>query len=213
MELLTQGAEARLYASTMFGRPCIIKQRFEKTYRHPDIDKKLRRSRTAKEAKTICRAAQRGLPVPALYFVDTKACAITMERIEGPTAKELLLALEADVVRAAEADALAQRIGAAVAAFHNAGIIHGDLTTSNVLVADAARGVVLIDFGLTQTSVAAEDRAVDLYGLERAIDATHAGAARLFALLLDAYCAHAHDAAFTRKRLQVVRARGRKKSV
>ena len=46
---------------------------------------------------------------------------------------------------------------------------------------------MLIDFGLASQSVSDEDRAVDLYVLERAFGSTHPRAEHLFAELLDAY--------------------------
>lgn len=70
-------------------------------------------------------------------------------------------------------DELAVRIGQAIAKLHKASIIHGDLTTSNFMVRDHNLSVVVIDFGLSYNSTLAEDRAVDLYVLERAFLSTH----------------------------------------
>lgn len=46
---------------------------------------------------------------------------------------------------------------------------------------------VLIDFGLAYTSTLVEDKAVDLYVLERAFSSTHPDAEPLFASVLAAY--------------------------
>ena len=60
------------------------------------------------------------------------------------------------------------QVGKAVAKMHDGGLIHGDLTTSNILVRDDdERTVVIIDFGLASNSIIAEDKGVDLYVLER----------------------------------------------
>ena len=71
--------------------------------------------------------------------------------------------------------------------------MHGDLTTSNA-VCRAADDVVLIDFGLAGASAQVEDRAVDLYVLERALASTHRDADGLVAAVLAAYAAAARNA-------------------
>lgn len=53
----------------------------------------------------------------------------------------------------------------------NSGVIHGDLTTSNMIYKDDQ--IYLIDFGLSYVKTSIEDRAVDLYVLERAFISTH----------------------------------------
>ena len=45
LELLKQGAEAKVYVSSFYGRPCIVKERFVKTYRVSELDKKLTQRR------------------------------------------------------------------------------------------------------------------------------------------------------------------------
>lgn len=63
-------------------------------------------------------------------------------------------------------------MGRVVNSVHEAGIIHGDLTTSNMIMTQE-KEVVLLDFGLSYFKDSAEDRAVDLYVLERAFKSTH----------------------------------------
>ncbi|RAH66854.1 serine/threonine protein kinase BUD32, partial [Aspergillus aculeatinus CBS 121060] len=124
---------------------------------------------------------------------------------------------------------LLRRIGAAVGRLHAAGVIHGDLTTSNLILRPASSKkegegegegevdlegeVVLIDFGLASQSVQDEDRAVDLYVLERAFGSTHPRTEAFFAEVLDGYRASYRGAASVLKRLEEVRLRGRKKSM
>jgi TP53 regulating kinase-like protein len=55
--------------------------------------------------------------------------------------------------------------------FVTEGVIHGDLTTSNMIYKDGQ--IYLIDFGLSYVKNSIEDRAVDLYVLERAFISTH----------------------------------------
>ncbi|PYI22807.1 hypothetical protein BO99DRAFT_377030 [Aspergillus violaceofuscus CBS 115571] len=126
---------------------------------------------------------------------------------------------------------LLRRIGAAVGRLHAAGVIHGDLTTSNLILrpkkesgqgdgegegageVDLEGEVVLIDFGLASQSVQDEDRAVDLYVLERAFGSTHPRTEAFFAEVLEGYRASYRGAASVLKRLEEVRLRGRKKSM
>lgn len=96
-------------------------------------------------------------------------------------------------------------MGRLVKDVHEAGIIHGDLTTSNMIV-NLDGHIVLIDFGLSYFKDSAEDRAVDLYVLERAFKSTHPAFEHLFNRLIMVY---GNEAAL--KKLEVVRQRGRKK--
>ena len=67
-------------------------------------------------------------------------------------------------------------IASTLATLHDGGLVHGDLTTSNMLLRqneDGKRDLVLIDFGLSFNSTLAEDKAVDLYVLERALLSLH----------------------------------------
>ncbi|NJL43970.1 MAG: Kae1-associated serine/threonine protein kinase [Nitrosarchaeum sp.] len=66
---------------------------------------------------------------------------------------------------------LAKHIGRLVAALHDQSIIHGDLTTSNMILSDGA--VHLIDFGLSFFSHRIEDKAVDIHLLRQALESKH----------------------------------------
>ncbi|KAK4169187.1 hypothetical protein QBC43DRAFT_308889 [Cladorrhinum sp. PSN259] len=142
---------------------------------------------------------------------------------ERPEDDSLLLEKEEDETHIVD---LMRRIGAAVGGLHRTGVVHGDLTTSNMMLrpwsegkapegkAKAVEGdVVLIDFGLAMQSQSDEDRAVDLYVLERAFMSTHPRAERLFGEVLEAYRASFKKAAAVLVKLEDVRMRGRKKSM
>lgn len=80
--------------------------------------------------------------------------------------------------------------------------------------AHSLRGdIYLIDFGLTTASIQDEDKAVDLYVLERAFSATHPEAEPLFQAVLAAYGESYKGARGVLKRLEGVRLRGRKRSM
>ena len=63
MQLLKQGAEAKVYTCSFLGRPTIVKERFKKGYRHPALDRSLTAQRTKGEVRCMmrCRAHGEGL--------------------------------------------------------------------------------------------------------------------------------------------------------
>ena len=147
-----------------------------------------------------------GVATPTIYYVDAAKSLLVMEFIDGITVKHALRTDENLYLQ------IAPRIGQSMAALHNGNIIHGDLTTSNIML----RGVdlVMIDFGLATVSASLEDRAVDLYVLERAILSTHTTiGADFFARILDAYSALVSNPKGTLARLSEVQRRGRKRDM
>ncbi|RYP26063.1 hypothetical protein DL767_008166 [Monosporascus sp. MG133] len=132
-----------------------------------------------------------------------------------------------------------RRVGEAVGALHRVGVVHGDLTTSNMMLRPFGGGetaavnghrgaaadgddddarlldgeIVIIDFGLASQGSADEDRAVDLYVLERAFASTHPRAEGLFPVLLDGYRGSFKQAPVVLRKLEDVRMRGRKRSM
>jgi len=88
--LLSQGAEARVFSTTFLGKPCVVKQRFKKKYRHPVLDEKLTRSRLLAECRSLMKARILGVQAPTVLFVDKSSASIFMERIEGKSLKEVL---------------------------------------------------------------------------------------------------------------------------
>ena len=84
---------------------------------------------------------------------------------------------------------LAAKIGSTLAEMHTNDIIHGDLTTSNMLLKKPEKNLDLymIDFGLGYIQASAEDKGVDLYVLERALLSTHPNTEELFKVMLDNY--------------------------
>lgn len=199
--LISQGAEARVYEAQVFGTPAVAKERFAKQYRVPALDKRLRKDRTLTEVRCLAKCRQVGIPVPAVLMVDKYL--IYLERIDGMTAKKFV-----DEHRD-QAHVLAATMGQLIARLHDAGIAHGDLTTSNFM----CRGddLVIIDFGLGSLKPQAEDKAVDLYVLERAFVSTHLDSQYLLDIVLAEYRRHSTMAKAVLQRLDAVRARGRKR--
>jgi TP53 regulating kinase-like protein len=182
VELISQGAEARMYRIPNYavGESAIVKERFTKQYRHPILDKKLTKQRVIQEARCIVRARKVGVDTPFLYSIAIAQNSILMEEIQGRMVKEILYAFERERRQQNlpkstphnQGD-LMKRIGQSIAMLHLSDIIHGDLTTSNLMVRNGTSSVVVIDFGLSYISNDVEDKAVDLYVLERAFLSTH----------------------------------------
>ncbi|AEO62253.1 uncharacterized protein THITE_2106221 [Thermothielavioides terrestris NRRL 8126] len=247
--LITQGAEGRLYKTTHLlpDRPCALKYRPPKPYRHPILDARLTKARLSAEAKVLDRCRREGVPVPAVYAMDPAAGWMMMEWIEGIPVRAAInewLGARRPPEEGAEPSAeaaddgapladLMRRIGIAMGALHRTGVVHGDLTTSNMMLRPRGEGqavngcvgggddkakvlegeVVLIDFGLATQSMSDEDRAVDLYVLERAFASTHPRAERLFATVLESYKDTFKKAPSVLVKLEDVRMRGRKRSM
>ncbi|EOA21502.1 hypothetical protein CARUB_v10001896mg [Capsella rubella] len=182
--LIKQGAEARVFESTFAGRRSIVKERFSKKYRHPVLDAKLTLKRLNAEARCMTKARKLGVSTPVLYAVDTLLHSLTLEYIEGVSVKDIFLDFGANGIVEVRFDDVATQIGAAIAKLHDGGLVHGDLTTSNMLVRSGTNQLVLIDFGLSVTSTLPEDKAVDLYVLERALLSMHSSCGNVVRIII-----------------------------
>ncbi|KAE8152469.1 kinase-like domain-containing protein [Aspergillus avenaceus] len=244
--LLTQGAEAHLYKTSYLTptTPAALKIRPSKPYRHPILDKRLTRQRILQEARCLVKLVREGVSVPAVLALDYEGQSennnggawLLMEWIEGLVVRVVFERWEAFMKCSGELGGkelereekkvrgLMRGIGGVVGGLHRAGVIHGDLTTSNLMLRGLSSGegegspgmegdVVLIDFGLASQSISEEDRAVDLYVLERAFGSTHPRAEKFFEHVLEGYQGSYKGAHITLKRLQDVRMRGRKRSM
>lgn len=199
-----------MFAIRFANTDAVCKERFRKSYRHRTLDERLTKSRLAAEARTMIKARKSGVLTPNVLCVDVDEACVYMERVRGRTLKE---ALRDSTTREDAVRKIGFEIGVAVAALHDAGIIHGDLTTSNFIVRDGDNKVVMIDFGLSYPSTVAEDKGVDLYVLERAITAAHPSHAGLFDEILAVYKKHSRYWNPTLNKFAEVRARGRKRSM
>lgn len=200
MDKIAQGAEAIIYKDD----DTVLKHRFEKRYRHPEIDKKLRKSRTRREAKVISKLQELQIAAPSLIKMDDKEMKIVMEHIPGPKVRDVF---------EDNYEQLSKEIGNIIARMHNAGIIHHDLTTSNMILNQKNNKIYLIDFGLSFFSEKEEDKAVDLHLLKHALESRHYKVAtRAFEILLESYEASSAQSDIVLKRLEKVEARGRNKN-
>ena len=176
LTLIAKGAEADLWLDGDWnGVKVLVKKRGEKKYRHPKLDAEIRRSRTIREASVIHRAKEAGVPTPLIYQVDVDGAAIVME------VRDIVADLDEG-----ERVALFRSIGKSAGRLHGAGIIHGDLTTSNII--ESSGRVVFIDFGLAEVSTETEKRGVDLNLMYRMLTSTHfTHAQELFSAFREGY--------------------------
>ncbi len=196
------GAEARLNSATWLGRDVVFKQRVVKSYRHPVIDRALQTSRIKNEIRLMLEARAAGIAVPVIYSVDLAENRIVMEEIPGIRVKDALEDLPMD-----DARATCTKIGQVAAALHAHDIVHGDLTTSNML-RDGDR-IVLIDFSLGARSAELEDKGVDMHLLEEAFRSAHYRRSGLYQVVRDSYVEAYPDGAAVLAKVKEIERRGR----
>lgn len=164
MQIIQRGAEAILYLEERDGEKVLVKDRIPKGYRIPQLDGKMRTQRTRHEENLILKARRAGVNAPNV--IEAGESKIVMEWIQGSKIKDSLNLMEKP--RRMQIYGL---IGESIGKLHSAGIIHGDLTTSNMIFKDDR--LYIIDFGLGKISGKIEDQAVDLYLLYEALKSTH----------------------------------------
>jgi Kae1-associated kinase Bud32 len=154
MKEIARGAEAVIFED----KGKVIKQRFKKNYRIAELDSELRSQRTKREANLLRKI---NIPHPKLLDCDNNE-SITMEKVEGEKLRDIL----------DERPELTKRAGEITAMLHNQNIIHGDLTTSNIIL-DKKGELIFIDFGLSFHSEKVEDKAVDIHLFKQALNSKH----------------------------------------
>ena len=165
--LIKKGAEASLYLASWHGRKVIMKKRLPKKYRLSKLDEQIKTYRTIHEPQLIHEAKKAGVPSPTIFLVNVKDATIIMEFIEGRQVKQLL-----NEASKSERQILCLRIGELIGRLHRYGIIHGDLTTSNMILSSEGK-IFFVDFGLGEKSKELEARGVDLHLMKRALQSTH----------------------------------------
>jgi Kae1-associated kinase Bud32 len=198
-QIIAQGAEAILIKQ----KSNLIKNRIKKSYRLEIIDNKLRKSRTKHEAKLLEKSLKL-IPVPKITKPNKDKNKITMHFIKGKKLSDWLDRLK-------NKEKICSQIGKNIAALHNHNIIHGDLTTSNMIFQTKTNKVYFIDFGLGFVSSRIEDKTVDLHLLRQALEAKHfKNWQALFQAVLKAYKSY-KDSNKVLQHLKKVESRGRYK--
>jgi len=202
-KIIYQGAEAKICISKYMGFVVVKKRRLKKGYRIKQIDNKLISTRTKEEAKLMIQARAAGVSVPIIYDVDLQEGVITMEYLKGKRIKDILNSLDEN-----ERARICKKIGESIARFHNNDIIHGDITTSNMILLDDK--IHFFDFGLGEINSEVEAKGVDLHVLMEAIESTHSKYSNCFNYVLDGYKKELkQDANKVIKKIQEIVKRGR----
>jgi Kae1-associated kinase Bud32 len=201
--ILYQGAEAKIVLSNYFDKEVVEKRRIKKSYRIKNIDDRLISYRTKEEAKLMSDARLQGVSVPIIYDVDQERGIITMEYLKGKRIKDIL-----NNLTDAERKNICTKIGKSIAKLHNNDIIHGDITTSNMILLDDK--IHFFDFGLGEKNSETEAKGVDLHVLMEAIESTHSRYSSCFDYVLDGYKKELKDDAnLVIKKIQDIVKRGR----
>lgn len=190
--MIGKGAEAELRRDG----DRLVKERVVKGYRHPDLDRRLREERTEQEARLLERAKQAGVQTPDV--IDQDGTSLVMSFIDGDKLRDIF----------EDREDLWERIGSDIGRLHDRDIIHGDLTTSNIIVHDDEP--VFIDFGLGFFSQRTEDRATDLRLLYQVLEATHYTVTdAAFGAIVDGYQGQYSASEEVLDRLEDINERGR----
>lgn len=166
MQVIKRGAEAVMHEDKFDGQKVLVKDRITKNYRIQQIDERVRKERTKQEVKLLTEVRKLGVDTPKIFDVDYEANKIFMEFVEGQRVKEFLQSAGKK-----EMENVMREIGKSVGKMHAADIVHGDLTTSNIIF--NGKHPVFIDFGLGSFSKRLEDKAVDLSLFREALSSTH----------------------------------------
>jgi Kae1-associated kinase Bud32 len=184
---VSRGAEAKLHAVSWLGLEALRKDRDSKSYRPKALDERLRRERTRTEARLLRDARQLGVRTPAIYDIDVAQHRLILERLAGPTLKELLEAASGETAPLLPP---VRAFGVALGRLHAGGISHGDLTSSNVMFPEGPDGApALLDLSMGSRNAGVEERGIDLHLVEEDLKALHPQGERLFREFLEGYAA------------------------
>lgn len=197
IKLLRRGAESLIYLGEFLGIKAVYKVRPNKSYRDPKLDRQINSLRTISEAKLMYSALKAGINTPALLLVCPEKFTIVMEYIEGTMLKNL-----------GHEVSLFKDVGIMAGKLHLSGIVHGDLTTNNIIVKEGE--LFLIDFGLAKRSTDIEDMATDVHVFLRSLESIHPDVRdRAFSAFVEGYDTVTHRARDILKKVNEIRMRGR----
>ncbi len=154
MKKMSEGAEAKLYVTRIFGAEALVKAREPKAYRQKELDLKLRSIRTRKEARIM--HGVKALGVNTAYVLALSEFSIYMTRLHGSLLRDI-------PIRKTDIEAA----GRALALMHKGNIVHGDYTPANLM--RCGNDIYVIDFGLSDTTNSVEEKATDLLLMKRSI--------------------------------------------
>ena len=193
-EMLDNGAEAVVYLEEgPEGKKVLVKERVPKVYRHKEIDERIRKERNRTEARLMSEARRSGVSTPIIY--DVEDFKLKMQYIEGVPIKYLIT------------PEISEKVGELVGKLHSSGIVHGDLTTSNLLL--AGERLYLLDFGLAYFDKGLEARGVDVHVLFQTFESTHSAHEALIEAFKKGYQSTFIDSEDVLKRVEEIKKRAR----
>lgn len=226
-DLISSGSDARIYKCTFLGKESVKKLIIQKNYRHKKIDTKIRKLRITNEMKFTKKMITLNIDAPALYFVDMKEKSLIFEYVKGCTINQILknaVLYQPNIPIC---------IGMLLANLHNENVIHGDFTTSNLIlrnsyiynkeIYDLSNNALyefsvlenlklcVIDFGLSFLSTSVEDKAVDIFVLLKTINSFHSEFPYLEKDIIIGYKMKSNDFTKIMQQLEKVKMRGRKR--
>ena len=167
LQLFHRGAEADLYLTKIGPWKAVEKRRVSKTYRIMQLDQRIRKERTIREAAALSEVKKAGVRAPTVLSVDLEDYSISMSYLEGEVARTFL-----DRLPRKKSAEIFREIGRQIGQLHKSGLVHGDMTTSNLIVSSDDLPYIL-DFGMSSHSTDPEDRGTDLHLLNRSISTSH----------------------------------------
>ena len=171
----------------------VCKERIAKSYRLPELDELIRKERTLREARITSDARRHGVPTPIIC--DVSRFKLSMEHLRGEKLKDVIT------------PQLSEKVGVVVGRLHQAGIIHGDLTTSNMILQN--NRIYLIDFGLAYYDNSVEAQGVDVHVFFQTLESTHDRPEDLVDSFKIGYMRTYPDAHAVLLRVKEIKARGR----
>jgi Kae1-associated kinase Bud32 len=184
-QMIHQGAEATVFSGYWMGEKAIFKKRNHRSYRHPDLDRRLTRQRISVEVRVLRKLHSTTVSSPSLFDVDIDEGWIILSEVEGVTLYESLLNGESNIEQI-------EKFGGLIRQLHELGISHGDLTTHNVMINDDGE-LTLIDFGLSKISPEIEHLGLDLQVLHECLNASHYEENGAIESMIDGYLSNSSD--------------------
>jgi Kae1-associated kinase Bud32 len=192
MQIVGEGAEAKVYRSKLLGIEVAVKKRMSKRYRIEQLDRILRASRTKTEARILAMLAEKNMPVPVPLLVTSNS--IYMDWIGGQKLSDILGNVKT-------AKHFLEESGSILGKLHGANVCHGDYTPANLIASGGKLRV--IDFGLASVTNSIEDKALDILLMKRAIPKT------LYSAFLAGYTKSSKNYLIILEKLKEIELRGR----
>ncbi len=200
------GAEADIIVSE--DRKYIFKRRIRKNYREETLDRHIRKVRTKKEANLLNACRKNNIPVPGVIIEDKYT--LKIDFVEGKKLDEYIKECSQ---KANKLKNILSKCAFFIAEMHKNDIVHGDLTSSNIIVAleNDKEIPYFIDFGFGQITHRTEEKAMDIHNFIKSFEATFPQLREYLSDFKKDYFKNSQerDATMVKNRLEKIEHRGR----